>query len=98
MSFNLSEKLRFSPAPEDHRLELSMDTLIECKADAETRPAITWLKDGRELFPRHVSQDKGVLYFHGVRKSDAGYYTCIAVSERQGIINATISVEVVGKF
>lgn len=91
----VKKKLRFSPAPEDHRLELSMDTLIECKADAETRPAITWLKDGRELFPRHVSQDKGVLYFHGVRKSDAGYYTCIAVSERQGIINATISVEVV---
>uniref|UniRef100_A0A0L8G061 Ig-like domain-containing protein n=1 Tax=Octopus bimaculoides TaxID=37653 RepID=A0A0L8G061_OCTBM len=91
----VKKKLRFSPAPEDHRLELSFESTIECKAEAETRPAITWLKDGREQFPTHVSQDKGVLYFHGVRKSDAGYYTCIAVSERQGIINATITVEVV---
>ncbi|XP_029637043.1 inactive tyrosine-protein kinase 7 isoform X1 [Octopus sinensis] len=93
----VKKKLRFSPAPEDHRLELSFESTIECKAEAETRPAITWLKDGREQFPTHVSQDKGVLYFHGVRKSDAGYYTCIAVSERQGIINATITVEVVEK-
>ena len=36
----------------------------------------------------------GTLYFQNVKYTDAGVYMCVAIDTAQGIINATIKVQV----
>lgn len=57
-----------------------------------------WKKIGQPFFqwPPHIQDDNGTLTFKGVANDDAGKYICIATSS-QGIINATINVDVVGE-
>jgi len=64
---------------------------------------VRWVKvrsDGQQLhqaLPDHVTQsDDGSLSFRTVESGDAGNYTCFAENE-QGIISATIRVDIVGK-
>jgi hypothetical protein len=47
-------------------------------------------------FPEHVQDLNGTLYFNRVSHEDKGQYTCVATNS-QGIINATIEVDVIGK-
>ena len=90
------EKLKFRPKPVNSKLELGTKTRIYCKADGRDKPRVWWLKDGSPDFPEHVEDRDGTLYFTTVEYSDAGRYTCIATS-KQGDINATIQIDVVGK-
>lgn len=45
--------------------------------------------------PDHVKDINGTLYFSNVTAEDKGRYMCIATNS-QGIINATIDVDVIG--
>lgn len=68
---------------------------IHCKAEGEMTPTVRWTKVNGEM-PPHIQDVAGVLIFDGVKRADSGDFTCVATS-RQGIINATIHVDVVGK-
>lgn len=93
----ISEKLKFVPAPINRKMELDSHSKIYCKARGAVKPVVRWMKDGQKIFdwPSHVRDENGTLYFNGVTMEDAGRYTCVATST-QGIINATIQVEVIG--
>jgi len=47
--------------------------------------------------PDHVKDINGTLYFSNVTAEDRGRYMCIATNS-QGIINATIDIDVIGVF
>ncbi|KAK2149181.1 hypothetical protein LSH36_463g04044, partial [Paralvinella palmiformis] len=92
----LSERLKFKPNPINTKLELGSNSKVHCRADARSPPIIRWKKDDAYVFPKHIVDVDGTLFFNGVRYSDEGNYTCIAQTETEKI-NVTISVEVVVK-
>jgi PTK7 protein tyrosine kinase 7 len=57
------------------------------------------LQEGSRMFefPEHVQDINGTLHFNKVTHGDKGRYSCVATNS-QGIINATIEVDVIGKF
>lgn len=80
-------------------MELGSVTKIHCKAQGTPPPIIRWEKEGvgsPENFSNHVTDMNGTLHFNGVQAEDKGRYNCIA-SNSQGVINASINVDVVGK-
>ena len=86
--------------PEDRQLEMEKVGEVECHAEAETPPRVRWVKlgvGGRVPLPAHVHQQGNKLVFNTARREDAGYYTCVATHPRQGVINATIYIHIVGK-
>ncbi|GFS70215.1 inactive tyrosine-protein kinase 7 [Nephila pilipes] len=92
----VKEQLKFVPPPVSTRLELNSETKVYCKARGNSPPVVRWKKMGQPFFdwPPHIQDDNGTLYFKGVLNEDAGKYICIATSS-QGIINATINIDVV---
>lgn len=95
----LPEQLRFVPPPVNKKLELDSVGRIHCKAQGTPPPIIRWEKDGvsSENFPGHISDVNGTLHFNRVTANDKGKYNCIA-SNSQGTINASITIDVVGKI
>lgn len=95
----LTEKLKFIPAPVNRKLELGSNAKIYCKAGGSTPPVVKWMKmDARSPeWPPHIRDDNGTLHFNRVLSTDTGKYMCVATSS-QGIINATIDVDVIGKI
>lgn len=95
----LLEQLRFVPPPVNKKLELDSVGRIHCKAQGTPPPIIRWEKDGisSENFPGHISDVNGTLHFNRVTANDKGKYNCIA-SNSQGTINASITIDVVGKI
>lgn len=98
-SFFFTEKLKFIPAPVNRKLELGSNAKIYCKAGGATPPVVKWTKiDARSSeWPPHIRDDNGTLHFNRVLNTDTGKYMCVATSS-QGIINATIDVDVIGKI
>lgn len=92
-----TERLKFRPTPVNAKLELGMDQKIYCKADGREPPSVRWVQEGSWDLPGHVEDLEGTLHFKTVEYADAGKYTCIA-SSKQGSINATIQVDVVGRY
>lgn len=93
----VEEKLKFSPQPVNKRLELGSTVKVSCKAQGATNPTVKWVnEDEDDEFPKHVQDINGTLQFNGVLMEDKGRYTCIA-SNAQGIINHTITIDVVSK-
>ncbi|XP_029681073.1 inactive tyrosine-protein kinase 7-like [Formica exsecta] len=91
----VEEKLKFSPQPVNKRLELGSTVKVSCKAQGATNPTVKWVnEDEDDEFPKHVQDINGTLQFNGVLMEDKGRYTCIA-SNAQGIINHTITIDVV---
>jgi PTK7 protein tyrosine kinase 7 len=72
---------------------------VHCKAQGTPPPIINWEKDGVpfDYSSSHISSMNGTLIFNGVLNKDKGNYSCIA-SNSQGVINVTITIDVVGKF
>ncbi|KAK3919401.1 Inactive tyrosine-protein kinase 7 [Frankliniella fusca] len=92
---HVKEKLKFTPQPVNKKMELGATSKVNCKAQGSTAPTIHWIKEGQsgQSFPAHVTVNNGTLIFQGVKTSDRGRYTCVATNA-QGIINATITIEV----
>lgn len=57
------------------------------------------VQEGQSIFewPSHIKEVNGTLHFHTVKHSDKGRYTCVA-RNAEGLINATIYVDVGGEF
>ncbi|KAF8784423.1 Inactive tyrosine-protein kinase 7 like protein [Argiope bruennichi] len=90
------EKLKFMPAPVNRKLELGSNAKIYCKAGGSTPPIVKWSRiDIRSSeWPPHIKDDNGTLHFNRVLSTDTGKYMCVATNT-QGIINATIDVDVI---
>ncbi|KAG8225401.1 hypothetical protein J437_LFUL004601 [Ladona fulva] len=95
-TFIAKERLKFLPRPVNKRLELGSIGKLYCKAQGAFPPVVRWMKAGdpSSEFPSHVRDINGTLVLEGVQREDAGQYTCVATNV-QGIINATIEVEVI---
>lgn len=95
-TLTVKEKLKFAPKPVSTHLELGTTKKLHCKAHGASPPVVKWIKEGSPEgeFPSHISDVNGTLHFSKVQAEDKGKYTCIA-SNYQGIINATIDVDVV---
>ncbi|XP_072398621.1 tyrosine-protein kinase-like otk isoform X1 [Diabrotica undecimpunctata] len=95
-TISVIEQLRFVPAPVNKKMELGSIAKVHCKAQGTPPPIIRWEKEGIpvENLSSHISDMNGTLHFNGVLGEDKGRYNCIA-SNSQGIINASIQIDVV---
>lgn len=80
------------------KLELGSSTKVHCKTQGTPPPMVHWQKEGMSSggFPSHITDMNGTLHFNGVTADDKGKYICTA-SNSQGVINITITIDVVGK-
>ncbi|XP_063600047.1 hemicentin-1-like [Penaeus indicus] len=81
---------------QDQVLAASGDTAwLQCYAEGTPSPSITWLKEGKvEVAPMSfIEVEDGNLKIHGVQRSDAGTYTCVA-SNVAGTSQANVVLEV----
>ncbi|XP_069093155.1 hemicentin-2 isoform X1 [Pleurodeles waltl] len=65
---------------------------LQCQASGVPVPHITWFRGEQELSPSPGTQE-GTLQIQGVRRSDAGEYTCLATNEA-GVSAEVIRLEV----
>ncbi|KAK7504332.1 hypothetical protein BaRGS_00004636, partial [Batillaria attramentaria] len=95
----VTKRLKFAPIPVDAQLEVDKVGFVDCHAEAESPPTVRWVKRGVPGFdlPPHIKMQGSQLVFSPARRQDAGYYTCVATHPRQGLINATIHIDIVEK-
>lgn len=95
----VTKRLKFHPVPVDAQLQVDQVGRVDCHAEAESEPKVHWVRRGATGYalPPHVQQQATSLVFSPARRQDAGYYTCVATHPRQGIINATIHIDIVEK-
>lgn len=96
---SIIETLKFSPPPVSKKLELGSETKLHCKAQGTPPPIVHWEKEGVEVdnWPEHITDMNGTLHFKGVKVEDKGKYVCTA-SNSQGVINITVTIDVVGRL
>jgi PTK7 protein tyrosine kinase 7 len=99
-----TERLKFKPIPVNARLELGASARVACRAEGRVTPLVRWYSGDvvgglSARLPAGVRDSDGVgdLTFDPVDRNHAGTYTCVATSE-QGSINASIRVDVVGRY
>ncbi|KAK3092980.1 hypothetical protein FSP39_009604 [Pinctada imbricata] len=91
----VKKKLKFSPMPRRAHILLSKDSSVPCRAEGDGPVRIHWVKNGQpDSGTSRITVD-GTLQFINVQRSDEGWYTCIASSQKQGSINITIYIDVV---
>lgn len=73
---------------------------LECSADGEPPPQISWQKDGGNDFPSarerriHVMHSDDVIFIVNAKPVDMGVYTCTAGNPAGKIsANATLTIE-----
>ncbi|KAH9496200.1 Inactive tyrosine-protein kinase 7 [Bulinus truncatus] len=94
----VTRKLKFNPPPDKiYYLELDKPASIVCKAEALTPPEIHWFKLIREQFKILDREDRGILHFKNVQRSDEGVYKCAASQHLQGVIDVNVTVKIVEK-
>ncbi|KAM7087896.1 LOW QUALITY PROTEIN: hemicentin-2 [Ciconia maguari] len=69
--------------PSEHSVLEGRGVRLECRAEGQPTPQISWLKDGRplELQPpsrARMSLDGSSLLLEGLQAADSGAYTCLA--------------------
>ncbi|XP_066965958.1 inactive tyrosine-protein kinase 7-like [Macrobrachium rosenbergii] len=98
MKLVVTERLKFSPPPQDSRVELGGNISIPCEARGEVTPKITWHRvtptEDVDATSDNVHINDGALEVYGAELQDGGQYVCIA-SSPQGSINASITLAVV---
>ncbi|XP_039576204.1 hemicentin-2 [Passer montanus] len=69
--------------PSEHSVLEGSSVRLECRAEGQPTPHISWLKDGQPLGlqpPSHarLSPDGSALLLQALRAADSGAYTCLA--------------------
>ncbi|XP_065551612.1 hemicentin-2 [Lathamus discolor] len=69
--------------PSEHSVLEGGGVMLECQAEGQPPPRISWLKDGQPLElqpPSHarMSPDGSSLLLEGLQAADSGAYTCLA--------------------
>ncbi|KAK7081862.1 hypothetical protein SK128_012328 [Halocaridina rubra] len=94
----VTERLKFSPPPQDSRVELGGNITIPCEARGEVTPSIKWKRvtptEDVDVTSNNVHVNDGALEVIGAELHDGGQYVCIARSP-QGSINASVTLAVV---
>ncbi|XP_069729285.1 hemicentin-2 [Phaenicophaeus curvirostris] len=72
--------------PSEHSALEGGGVRLECRAEGQPSPQISWLKDGQPLrlqAPSHarMSPDGSSLLLEGLQAADSGAYTCLARNE-----------------
>lgn len=71
---------------------------LNCVATGNPPPCITWWKDQEQLpTPTRAKRPQWTLMLKNLKAQDSARYTC-RVFNSAGHINATYTVEVIGKF
>ena len=93
--------LKFKPEPIGKTLEQDDLGKLNCNAQAATDPRVTWFRYADNtvvpITDSHIQVANGSIFFRPAKKTDAGYYTCVATAGSE-IINKTVKVEVYGKM
>uniref|UniRef100_A0A8C6W1G7 Hemicentin 2 n=1 Tax=Nannospalax galili TaxID=1026970 RepID=A0A8C6W1G7_NANGA len=79
----VAPQIRRSGVAEEHNVLEGQEVQLDCEAEGQPPPEITWLKDGGPL-AQHVGprlrfyQDGSTLVLKGLKAGDSGAYTCVA--------------------
>ncbi|XP_014111826.1 PREDICTED: hemicentin-2 [Pseudopodoces humilis] len=79
----VAPRISSSGDPSEHSVLEGSRVRLECRAEGQPTPHISWLKDGQPLGlqpPSHarLSPDGSTLLLEGLRAADSGAYTCLA--------------------
>ena len=72
---------RFHVKPPSRVVVARGDTLtLNCSANGDPRPVVSWKKHGAQLPAERSLQTNGALVLRDMKISDEGYYICVATS------------------
>ena len=72
---------RFTVKPPLSIFAVLGDTLtLNCSATGDPQPVVSWRKQGGHLPVGRYQQVNGALVIRNIKKNDAGYYICTAIS------------------
>ncbi|XP_072488817.1 hemicentin-2 isoform X3 [Notamacropus eugenii] len=79
----VAPRILSSGVPQEHNVLEDQEVRLECEAEGQPQPNISWLKDGRPLgfhTTPHLRfyTDGSSLVLKGLKASDSGAYTCLA--------------------
>ncbi|KAK4811634.1 hypothetical protein QYF61_022727 [Mycteria americana] len=79
----VAPRIASAGVPSEHGVLEGRGVRLECRAEGQPAPQISWLKDGRplELQPpsrARMSLDGSSLLLEGLQAADSGAYTCLA--------------------
>ncbi|XP_008585904.1 PREDICTED: hemicentin-2-like, partial [Galeopterus variegatus] len=79
----VAPQIRSSGATQEHNVLEGQEVRLDCEAEGQPPPDVSWLKDGGPLgqgMGPHLRfyLDGGSLVLKGLRASDSGAYTCVA--------------------
>ncbi|XP_049688139.1 hemicentin-2 [Accipiter gentilis] len=79
----VAPRIASAGVPSEHSVLEGRGVRLECRAEGQPTPQISWLKDGQPLrlqSPSHarMSPDGSTLLLEGLQAADSGAYTCLA--------------------
>ena len=73
---------------------LSSTVRLNCSATGDPQPIISWRKQGGQLPIGRSRQINGFLIITNLQQSDAGNYTCTAISASLSDVEAVTTLEI----
>ncbi|KFV74991.1 Hemicentin-2, partial [Struthio camelus australis] len=77
LTVHVAPRITSAGVPSEHSVLEGSEVTLECQAEGQPAPEITWLKDGQPLGLQPPSRGRSLL-LEGLQAADAGAYTCLA--------------------